>query len=127
MSGLTRALAAALLASALLGCSAPPQARAGIGQCSATALPAEARNTLDLIHSGGPFPYPRNDGVVFYNREGHLPSETKGYYHEYTVRTPGGSNRGTRRLITGGTPLTDPPHIYYTADHYDTFCEVESE
>ncbi len=79
---------------------------------------------MRLIHSGGPFPFPRNDGVVFGNRERHLPAQGKGYYHEYTVVTPGASNRSTRRIITGGAPLTDPPLYFYTDDHYDSFCQV---
>ncbi len=97
---------------------------AAIGTCSLADLPPEATDTVDLIHSGGPFPYPSNDGVVFDNREGILPAQSTGYYHEYTVITPGAPTRGTRRIITGGTPLTDPPHYYYTGDHYATFCEV---
>lgn len=92
--------------------------------CVLTSLPPEAADTVRLIHSGGPFPYPRNDGVVFGNREGHLPQQHKGYYHEYTVVTPGASNRATRRIITGGMPLTDPPQYFYTSDHYDSFCEI---
>jgi guanyl-specific ribonuclease Sa len=81
-------------------------------------------DTVRVIHAGGPFPFPRNDGVVFGNREGHLPDRTKGYYHEYTVITPGAKNRSTRRVITGGAPLTDPSQYFYTADHYDSFCLV---
>ncbi|ALR11828.1 ribonuclease [Mycobacteroides saopaulense] len=125
MSQCLRVVVAALLAVALIGCTEPSPARATITQCDLSALPSEASGTVDLIHEGGPFPYPRNDGVVFQNRERILPSEPRGYYHEYTVRTPGSKTRGTRRIITGGTPLTDPPHVYYTGDHYQSFCEVE--
>ncbi|WP_078312995.1 MULTISPECIES: ribonuclease domain-containing protein [unclassified Mycobacterium] len=125
MSPCLRAVGAALLAVALIGCTEPLSARATISQCSLGELPSEATGTVDLIHAGGPFPYPRNDGVVFQNRERILPSEPRGYYHEYTVRTPGGKTRGTRRIITGGNPLNDPPHVYYTGDHYQSFCEVE--
>ncbi|HEY3504806.1 MAG TPA: ribonuclease domain-containing protein [Actinocatenispora sp.] len=99
-------------------------APAAISDCSLSSLPTQASDTVDLIHSNGPFPYPDNDGVVFDNREGVLPAESAGYYHEYTVITPGSSNRGTRRIVTGGTPVTDPPHYYYTGDHYETFCEI---
>ncbi|MBS0431633.1 MAG: ribonuclease [Proteobacteria bacterium] len=82
-------------------------------------LPPEARTTLALIARGGPFPHAQ-DGVVFGNYEGHLPQEPRGYYHEYTVETPGARNRGARRIITGG----DPPTIYYyTDDHYRSFRE----
>jgi guanyl-specific ribonuclease Sa len=80
-------------------------------------LPPEAHQTLRLIARGGPFPHPQ-DGSVFGNRERRLPGKPRGYYHEYTVDTPGLSHRGTRRIITGG----QPPDVYsYTDDHYDTF------
>ncbi len=81
-------------------------------------LPPEARDTLALIAEGGPFPY-RQDGVVFQNREGYLPSEPDGYYHEYTVKTPGASDRGARRIITGSQG-----EMYYTDDHYVTFKRI---
>jgi guanyl-specific ribonuclease Sa len=80
-------------------------------------LPPEAHETLRLIARGGPFPHPQ-DGSVFGNRERRLPGKPRGYYHEYTVDTPGLSHRGTRRIITGGQP---PDVYYYTDDHYDTF------
>lgn len=94
-----------------------------IPSCALSSLPAEASDTLDLIHSGGPFPYDQ-DGTVFQNREGILPSESTGYYHEYTVKTPGSPDRGARRLVGGGA-TTSPAHVYYTADHYASFCEVD--
>ncbi|QEE25116.1 ribonuclease [Rhodanobacter glycinis] len=80
-------------------------------------LPPEARQTLTLIARGGPFPH-HQDGVVFGNYEGLLPKQPRGYYHEYTVETPGARTRGTRRIITGGTP---PMVYYYTDDHYRSF------
>ncbi|MDE2225893.1 MAG: ribonuclease [Xanthomonadaceae bacterium] len=90
---------------------------------SSAQLPAflapEARHTLALIASGGPFPY-RQDGVVFGNYEHLLPAEPRGYYHEYTVETPGAHDRGARRIITGGNP---PVAYYYTGDHYRSFRE----
>lgn len=82
-------------------------------------LPQEGRDTLALIDKGGPFPYPRNDGVVFQNREGVLPQESSGYYHEYTVPTPGSSDRGARRIVAGGGG-----QFYYTGDHYDSFSRI---
>jgi guanyl-specific ribonuclease Sa len=94
------------------------------GTCPLSSLPPQAADTVRLIHSGGPFPHPRNDGVVFQNRERRLPRQASGYYHEYTVDTPGASTRGTRRVITGGTPLKSPPVYYYTGDHYATFCTI---
>lgn len=84
-------------------------------------LPAEAKATLGLIASNGPFPY-RQDGAVFQNREEHLPQKPRGYYHEYTVETPGLSHRGARRIVTGGDPIEI---YYYTDDHYDSFREFE--
>jgi len=80
-------------------------------------LPIEAHDTLALIARGGPFPH-RQDGSVFGNREGHLPARPRGYYHEYTVDTPGLDHRGARRIITGGQP---PEMYYYTDDHYNSF------
>jgi guanyl-specific ribonuclease Sa len=86
-------------------------------------LPPEAVVTLQLIERGGPFPH-RQDGTVFQNREGLLPQRPRGYYREYTVRTPGVSHRGARRIVTGG----DPPEVfYYTADHYRSFRRLETE
>ncbi len=96
----------------------------GATTCPLSTLPPEAADTVRLIHSNGPFPFPRNDGVVFGNREGHLPYQVKGYYREYTVITPGAQNRSTRRIITGGAPATDPRQYFYTDDHYDSFCQV---
>ncbi|MFD7240102.1 ribonuclease domain-containing protein [Streptomyces syringium] len=81
-------------------------------------LPAEARRTLELIDRGGPFPYDK-DGTVFGNYENRLPKQTRGYYHEYTVPTPGARTRGARRIITG-----DHAERYYTGDHYQTFEAV---
>ena len=86
----------------------------------ADGLPPQAHDTLRLIARGGPFPY-RQDGVVFGNREGHLPDRPYGYYHEYTVVAPGAPTRGTRRIITGGDP---PQAWYYTDDHYRSFRDL---
>ena len=86
-------------------------------------LPAEAWTTLELIERGGPFPH-RQDGGVFFNREGLLPAAARGYYREYTVPTPGAADRGARRLVTGGTP---PSAWYYTDDHYRSFRAISPE
>lgn len=86
--------------------------------CQST-LPSQADDTLQLIAQGGPYPYPQ-DGEVFQNREGVLPSEPTGYYHEYTVKTPGSSTRGARRIVTAESG-TD----YYTSDHYVTFDAID--
>src|SRR3569833_701143 len=73
----------------------------GFSLTTLPALPAEATTTYDLIQKGGPVPYPQNDGVVCDYREGILPSCASGYYHEYTVPTPGSGNRGARREVAG--------------------------
>jgi ribonuclease T1 len=86
---------------------------------SLTGLPVEAAATVALIDSGGPFPYDR-DGVVFENRERLLPGQRSGYYHEYTVPTPGSSDRGARRIIEGSAG-----ELYWTGDHYRTFALIE--
>lgn len=88
-------------------------------------LPAEARATYQLIHAGGPFPY-QKDGTVFQNRERHLPSKTRGYYREYTVKTPRSRDRGARRIVCGGQPPTAPEACFYTADHYASFSRIAS-
>ena len=85
---------------------------------SEAGLPSEARDTLRLIKQGGPFPFPR-DGVAFGNYEHRLPQQPRGYYHEYTVKTPGARNRGARRIVCG--PL---PECYYSGDHYRTFRRI---
>ncbi|GAA1243149.1 ribonuclease domain-containing protein [Prauserella halophila] len=84
-------------------------------------LPPDAERTWELIERGGPFPYPERDGTVFGNREGLLPDEPDGYYHEYTVATPGSADRGARRLVTGSED-----ELYYTGDHYASFVVVDT-
>lgn len=81
-------------------------------------LPPEGRQTLALIRQGGPFPYAK-DGTVFRNREGLLPQQSRGYYREYTVPTPGATNRGARRIVAG-----QGGEFYYTADHYRSFRRI---
>ena len=84
-------------------------------------LPPEAHAMLAQIARGGPFEH-RQDGAVFGNYEGLLPQQPRGYYHEYTVETPGAGSRDARRIITGGTP---PAIWYYTGDHYRSFRRIE--
>ncbi len=86
-------------------------------------LPREARATLALIAKGGPFPYSK-DGVTFSNREKAFPKQPRGYYREYTVKTPGSKNRGARRIVCG-TPKTQTFECYYTDDHYATFRKIK--
>jgi ribonuclease T1 len=90
----------------------------GLRWVTVAELPDEAGQTLRLIDSDGPFPYDR-DGVVFGNFEGVLPDHQRGYYHEYTVPTPGESDRGARRIVTGG-----PGEYYWTGDHYASFERI---
>ncbi|MDE2414519.1 MAG: ribonuclease [Comamonadaceae bacterium] len=85
-------------------------------------LPPQGRTTYALIHEGGPFPYDK-DGSVFGNRERQLPAHKRGYYREYTVRTPGVGHRGARRIVCGGAPRT-PDACYYSGDHYTSFREI---
>jgi ribonuclease T1 len=81
-------------------------------------LPAEARETLSRIEAGGPFPY-KQDGRVFQNRERLLPQRPRGYYREYTVKTPGARDRGARRIVAGREG-----EYYYTEDHYRSFRRI---
>ena len=85
-------------------------------------LPPQGVKTYELIHQGGPIAYEK-DGTVFGNRERLLPVQKRGYYHEYTVTTPGLSHRGVRRIVCGGQPKT-PDVCYYTADHYASFRRI---
>ncbi|MES9510938.1 ribonuclease domain-containing protein [Streptomyces sp. NPDC000609] len=116
--------APASAASASTNSTAPTSASAAsftsAGSICYSALPSQAHDTLHLIDVGGPFPYSQ-DGVVFQNREGVLPSQSTGYYHEYTVITPGSPTRGARRIVTGEKARED----YYTGDHYATFDLID--
>jgi len=105
----------AFVAALLLVCSA---ALGFSSDIEVKLLPPEARQTIALVKAGGPFPYSR-DGIVFNNREGQLPKKARGYYHEYTVKTPGERDRGARRIISGREG-----ELYYTDDHYRTFKRV---
>jgi len=110
-------VALAFLAPASAAALAP--ARPGlVGEIPEAQLPREARQTLALIRTGGPFPYAK-DGATFSNREGALPRKPRGYYREYTVKTPHVRNRGARRIIWGAGG-----EFYYTDDHYNHFRRV---
>jgi len=97
----------------------PQPGYAGQAVIGVAELPAQARDTLSAIKRGGPFAYDR-DGSVFGNYERILPKQSRGYYHEYTVKTPGLDNRGARRIVCG-----PPVECYYTADHYQTFKRIQ--
>jgi ribonuclease T1 len=115
---------AALLAGA--GWPAGAQARGPVTPMPTVALaqlPDEAQTTAKLIRNGGPFPYPK-DGTVFGNRERQLPVQSRGFYREYTVKTPGSRDRGARRIVCGGRPSTNPEACFYTDDHYTSFRRI---
>jgi guanyl-specific ribonuclease Sa len=101
------------------GTSAPHGSAASHGSTALSRLPVQAQTTVRLIQQRGPFPY-RSDGIVYNNLERRLPIKPRGYYHEYTVSTPGSADRGARRIITGGDG-----EFYYTSDHYDSFVHVD--
>ncbi|MEU4289599.1 ribonuclease [Kribbella sp. NPDC026596] len=118
------------LAASLFGCAAAKPAatttastdpESGLKVVAVADLPKEAQDTLKLIDQGGPYPYSR-DGVMFGNLEKLLPKHDRGYYHEYTVKTPGENDRGARRLVTGNAG-----ERYYTDDHYKSFRRVAGD
>jgi len=88
------------------------------GDIAVAELPAEARRTIGLIRKGGPFPFDR-DGAAFGNFEKRLPMKGRGYYREYTVRTPGATTRGARRIVAG-----NGGELYYSDDHYRSFRRI---
>ena len=121
-------------ASASQAASQPDQAASGTPVASGTQgqgalvtvpkakLPAEAADTLRLIKAGGPFPF-AEDGVLFRNSAALLPQHPRGYYHAYTVRTPGSADRGLRRVVCGG-PRKQTGDCYYTDDYYVSFKRI---
>jgi len=115
-----RRLAAALVAAAIVVLATAACARTA--SVATADLPKEAREALANIRAGPPFPYER-DGVAFGNREKLLPAKPRGYYREYTVKTPGASTRGARRIVCGGAP-TAPDACWYTGDHYQSFARI---
>lgn len=114
-------LAAAALAVSLFGFGGAIAERApgAIPEIAVSELPAQARATIALIRKRGPFPFER-DGAVFGNFEKRLPAKERGYYREYTVRTPGAKNRGARRIVAGRGG-----ELYYTDDHYASFKRIK--
>ena len=95
---------------------------AAVATVALSELPREGRSTYTLILRGGPFAHDK-DGTVFGNRERILPRQSRGYYREYTVRTPGSRDRGARRIVCGGEPQ-QPDACYYTSDHYSSFRKI---
>jgi ribonuclease T1 len=92
---------------------------ASLPEVAAAELPEQARQTIALIRKGGPYPHER-DGIVFGNFEKLLPLKERGYYREYTVRTPGAKGRGARRIVAGRGG-----ELYYTDDHYRSFNRIK--
>lgn len=124
-SAVTTALLLSGLAAGVQAKEAAPTATPVLAEIQLSELPAQAQETHRLILAGGPFPYAK-DGVVFGNRERLLPRKARGFYREYTVKTPGARTRGARRLICGGTPPTAPEVCYYTDDHYASFKRIRA-
>ena len=117
-------LAALMLGpSALARDTAGAHAADGASVVALSSLPPQAQRTESLIRQGGPFPYAK-DGTVFFNRERRLPRQNRGYYREYTVRTPGAADRGAGRIVCGGSQPVAPDTCYYTADHYNSFRRI---
>ena len=121
--GLAAVVAGASLAGAMLPNEALQARESVSSRVSLAELPPEAVKTHRLILSGGPFPYSK-DGSVFGNRERLLPAEKRGFYREYTVKTPGSRDRGARRIVCGGPTRTAPEACFYTADHYASFRRI---
>lgn len=107
----------------LLACLAGLGGLAQAQEISRGSLPPEGRETLALIHQGGPFPHKR-DGITFGNFEKLLPLKPRGHYREYTVATPGVRHRGARRIVCGGEQPRRPDACWYSADHYKSFRKI---
>ena len=118
--GLAFVVAVSVIASGATGAKerAPDAATVSVAQ-----LPPEAQATDQLIRNGGPFPYSK-DGVTFGNRERVLPARPRGFYREYTVKTPGSRDRGARRIVCGGRQATNPEACFYSDDHYTSFRRI---
>lgn len=103
-----------------------PSGASGLRACVPAELPPEVADAVVAVRNDGPYLRPRNDGGIFGNRERLLPRRSSSYYREYTVAAPGERFPGPRRLVTGGQRRTgDEPEIwFYTADHYESFCEL---
>ena len=119
--GLAVALASGLLAGAPATTSEPVDSKYAV--VALAGLPEQAQQTYQRVLRGGPFPY-HKDGVVFGNRERQLPAKARGFYREYTVKTPGADDRGARRIVCGGSRPTQPEACFYTDDHYASFRQI---
>ena len=118
------ALVLAVFASPLAAIAKAPAPIAGVESIVKMAdLPKQAVETHALVLAGGPFAFDK-DGVVFGNREKILPAQKRGFYREYTVKTPYARNRGAKRIVCGGSQPTAPEACYYSDDHYATFKRI---
>ncbi len=93
------------------------------GTISLAELPKQGQETYAQILKGGPFAYDK-DGTVFGNRERVLPAQKRGYYREYTVKTPYARTRGAKRIVCGGSQPVQPDACYYSDDHYASFKRI---
>nr|VDG63142.1 Guanyl-specific ribonuclease Sa3 precursor [Streptococcus thermophilus] len=96
-----------------------------IPACNSNDIPAEAYSTISDIQAGGPFEY-EDDDAVFDNPDNALPEQDRGFYHTYTVTTPGLGHRGERRIVTGGEDAQDPKVYFYTPNHHESYCEIKN-
>ncbi|MGE4241580.1 ribonuclease domain-containing protein [Ramlibacter sp.] len=119
---LTSILVFAIPSPTLVHARVSPDPGAAPATITLAELPRQGRETYERIRAGGPFPFEK-DGTVFGNRERLLPREKRGYYREYTVKTPGSRDRGARRIVCGG-PQKVPHACWYTADHYASFRKI---
>ena len=124
-SAVTTALLLSGLSGGVQAKEAFPTTTPALAEIALSELPVQAQETHRLVLTGGPFPQTK-DGVVFGNRERLLPRKARGFYREYTVKTPGARNRGARRLVCGGSPPTAPEVCYYTGDHYASFQRIRA-
>jgi ribonuclease T1 len=118
--GLAFVFAAAAFATAAVEARDMPSVSATVALAQ---LPPEARETEQMVHRGGPFPYSK-DGSAFGNRERALPARPRGFYREYTVKTPGSRDRGARRIVCGGREPKAPEACFYSDDHYTSFRRI---
>jgi ribonuclease T1 len=118
--GLAFLLAAAAIATGAVQARDMPAVSATVALAQ---LPPEAQETERLVHRGGPFPYSK-DGSTFGNRERVLPARARGFYREYTVKTPGSRDRGARRIVCGGRQAQAPEACFYSDDHYTSFRRI---